>query len=447
MNVTLHAPLHETIPSIHKAARSAFQPQPTTSAGRYFRAMAEFVGFTEADAAAIKQSAPIIEQHMSEIVGSFYTHLLRYPPTRKFFLKPDGSIDQEYLELRMRHLTNFWLRTATGVYDDEYAQYLEYVGRAHTARGANPGIYIAARYVIGQVGFMQHAISTLLMRELRETDPARMESTVEAWDKLLMVLLEMLTSAYTTEQETVSFNVLPTVDKGAVNRLAMTATAREQNGHTIHNGKQIHVAHVDEIPDGCRKIVEVEGLSIGVFHHNGAWYALRNYCLHRGGPVATGALEGDTLVCPWHQFRYNVTDGRLLVDPNVKLDTYPVTVANGEVYITVPAQPVEAAPARPVAANELALSDLKPGQMGRVQVDGRAVAVYNVDGRFYATQDQCTHMGGPLSEGELEQDAVTCPWHGACFNVRNGHVNTGPATEPLTTYQVTVMDDRIRVTG
>jgi hypothetical protein len=141
-------------------------------AGHYFRYMAEFIGFTEADAKAIQQTASLFEKHLPEIIGSFYTHLLRYPPTRKFFLKSDGSLDQEYLELRMRHLTNFWRRTASGVYDDDYASYLEYVSRAHTAHGANPGIYIAERYVIGQVGFVQHAISEMLVRELRSVDEA-----------------------------------------------------------------------------------------------------------------------------------------------------------------------------------------------------------------------------------------------------------------------------------
>ena len=80
--------------------------------GQYFRYMAEFIGFSEADAEAIRQTKSVIEKHLPDIVTKFYAHLLRYPPTRRFFLKKDGSIDHDYLELRMRHLTNFWLRTA-----------------------------------------------------------------------------------------------------------------------------------------------------------------------------------------------------------------------------------------------------------------------------------------------------------------------------------------------
>ena len=69
-----------------------------------------------------------------------YAHLLRYPPLRQLFLRADGTIDEPYLKLRMRHLSNFWLRSAEGVFDDEYARYVDYVGRAHTSHGADPNI-------------------------------------------------------------------------------------------------------------------------------------------------------------------------------------------------------------------------------------------------------------------------------------------------------------------
>jgi len=61
-------------------------------AGRYFRYMAEFVGFTQAHADAIKESRYIIEKHIPDIVAQFYTNLLDYAPTRKVFLKKDGTI-------------------------------------------------------------------------------------------------------------------------------------------------------------------------------------------------------------------------------------------------------------------------------------------------------------------------------------------------------------------
>ncbi|MBI4670258.1 MAG: Rieske (2Fe-2S) protein [Chloroflexi bacterium] len=88
--------------------------------------------------------------------------------------------------------------------------------------------------------------------------------------------------------------------------------------------KIVTIARADDIQEGERKIVNVDGISIGMFHHNGNWYALRNSCLHRGGPVCTGKLEGDTLTCPWHGFQYDVRDGHLIVDPKSRLDTFKV---------------------------------------------------------------------------------------------------------------------------
>jgi nitrite reductase/ring-hydroxylating ferredoxin subunit len=73
-----------------------------------------------------------------------------------------------------------------------------------------------------------------------------------------------------------------------------------------------------------------------------------------------------------------------------------------------------------------------------VYVEDEPVAVYHVGGRFYATSDVCTHADGPLSEGELRGNTIICPWHDSCFDVTNGAVLCGPATEPVKVYQVIV---------
>jgi nitrite reductase/ring-hydroxylating ferredoxin subunit/hemoglobin-like flavoprotein len=412
---------------------------------RYFKYMSEFVGLTTKDEEVIKRTKAIIEKHLPDIVAKFYSHLLRYPPTRKFFLKQDGSIDQDYVELRMRHLTNFWLRTVGGNYDDDYARYIDYVGRAHTSHGADPHIYIAERYVIGQVGFMQHAISEAITRELRHVDEEFETEAIEAWDKMMMVILEMLSRAYGTEREAETFDALVKIDQDAVDHLASEAFEHEHDKDKPVATKTVFVAKASEIADGDRKIVHVGALTIGIFHHKGNWHALRNSCLHRGGPVATGRLDGDTLTCPWHGFQYNVTTGELLVDPNSRLDRYEVVLKGDEVHLLVPDLEEPKPAARNLEPNEFRVADIAPGKTCLVQLGEDSVAIFNVGGAFFATQDDCTHQGGPLSEGTLEDQVVTCPLHGSRFNVTTGELVRGPAKRSLQTYRVTVDGEIARV--
>ena len=77
------------------------------------------------------------------------------------------------------------------------------------------------------------------------------------------------------------------------------------------------------------------------------------------------------------------------------------------------------------------VSDLKPGQMKRVMVDGQRVLLSNVDGDFYAIRDECSHRGAALSKGKMEGHAVECPKHRARFDVRSGEALRGPSFGPL----------------
>lgn len=90
-------------------------------------------------------------------------------------------------------------------------------------------------------------------------------------------------------------------------------------------------------------------------------------------------------------------------------------------------------------------ADIPPGMCKTGRVNGKDVAVFNVDGEFYAVQASCTHAGGPLCEGSIWGEIVTCPWHASEFNVRTGEVVSPPAEEPLATYPVTVEDGMITI--
>ena len=83
-------------------------------------------------------------------------------------------------------------------------------------------------------------------------------------------------------------------------------------------------------------------------------------------------------------------------------------------------------------------AELAPGASLRVEIGDTAVAVWNVEGAYYATQDSCTHEETSLAEGDLWGDVVECPLHGAQFDVTTGEVLSLPAVVSLKTYPVKV---------
>ena len=90
-------------------------------------------------------------------------------------------------------------------------------------------------------------------------------------------------------------------------------------------------------------------------------------------------------------------------------------------------------------------SDLLPGDAKLVEVEGKKIALFNVEGSFYAIDDTCSHRGGPLSEGMLEGTKVSCPWHGAAFDVTNGAELSPPAPNAVAHYNVRVEGADIEV--
>ena len=91
------------------------------------------------------------------------------------------------------------------------------------------------------------------------------------------------------------------------------------------------------------------------------------------------------------------------------------------------------------------LGDIAPGELLRVEVSGKLVCLANVAGHIFAIDDDCPHIGGALSDGDLEGCVVTCPVHLARFDVRDGKVLRGPAREDVPTYAVRVEGDDILV--
>ena len=91
------------------------------------------------------------------------------------------------------------------------------------------------------------------------------------------------------------------------------------------------------------------------------------------------------------------------------------------------------------------IGDLSPGEMKSVMLGQEEVLLANVNGNFYAISDTCTHVGGPLSEGSMDGNIVTCPWHGATFDVTSGSTLGGPAPSGVSCFTVRVTGDDIEL--
>ncbi len=97
----------------------------------------------------------------------------------------------------------------------------------------------------------------------------------------------------------------------------------------------VRVANLAELEVGSCKAVEANGKTIALFNVNGTIYCLDNTCLHRGGPLGEGMLEGNIVTCPWHMWQYNVCTGENLAESSIRVAAYPVQVEGNEIKVAV----------------------------------------------------------------------------------------------------------------
>jgi glycine betaine catabolism B len=91
------------------------------------------------------------------------------------------------------------------------------------------------------------------------------------------------------------------------------------------------------------------------------------------------------------------------------------------------------------------VKDIQTSQMKEVEVNGEKICLANVEGKYYAIGNICTHLGGPLAQGKLEGYEVQCPWHGSRFDIRTGRVTRPPAMRSEPTYEIKIENDNILV--
>lgn len=93
----------------------------------------------------------------------------------------------------------------------------------------------------------------------------------------------------------------------------------------------------------------------------------------------------------------------------------------------------------------LADADLPEGRARRTEAEGVPILLYRHAGTLYALDSVCSHLGGPLQDGSIDDGRVTCPWHGSTFRLADGRITRGPASAPQPTYDVRVQDGQIQV--
>jgi 3-phenylpropionate/trans-cinnamate dioxygenase ferredoxin component len=91
------------------------------------------------------------------------------------------------------------------------------------------------------------------------------------------------------------------------------------------------------------------------------------------------------------------------------------------------------------------LSELQPGKGKQIDVGGRKIALFNVEGRVFAIDDTCTHRGAPLHEGTCANGEVTCPWHQARFDLATGSHRCPPARAGVQAFPVQIVGDEVQI--
>lgn len=114
--------------------------------------------------------------------------------------------------------------------------------------------------------------------------------------------------------------------------------AMKNDAETAKSARSVRLCAMEELPIGLGRAFDVGGEMVAVFRtRRGEVFAVENRCPHKGGPLAEGMLAGNSVVCPLHAFRYEMTTGECDQPGACPVRTYPVTVNGNDVFIGVPA--------------------------------------------------------------------------------------------------------------
>lgn len=159
-----------------------------------FMFLAEFCRFGDDDWEALDESLPFLAPELPELLDRLYSHLLAYDDTRRLFLGARGELDPSYIELRKEHMTE-WIMASMSLRDpEEFASYVMRVGRRHRGASGQRERAVPPRYMVALMSFIQTEVTTVLFATMSD-DVHRLQRAVLAWNKILLIQLEMFLKA------------------------------------------------------------------------------------------------------------------------------------------------------------------------------------------------------------------------------------------------------------
>ncbi len=120
--------------------------------------------------------------------------------------------------------------------------------------------------------------------------------------------------------------------------MALTPRTRTFRNHKKphRDGRTITVGRVEDVPSGRAATVELDdGTELALYNVGGSFYALENFCPHRGAPLVDGRVCGAVVECDWHNWRFDLKTGTCLNSPGSDIETYPVLIEDGMIKISV----------------------------------------------------------------------------------------------------------------
>jgi signal transduction histidine kinase len=161
------------------------------SPGAYLKHLCDYFDFGEDDAKLVKETGDALRNNITELMDEFYEKQLSYSTTASFFLNPDGTPKPEFRRAR-EGISHFLLSLAEGNFDRSFAESAAHIGDVHTR------LKLEKRYMVGAASFLQQKIAVLVAQKLEKenADSSYIMKAVAAWQKLLIITLDLMLRNY-----------------------------------------------------------------------------------------------------------------------------------------------------------------------------------------------------------------------------------------------------------